>query len=147
VFIDRRRCKPELYVADRGNARIQVFDLDGRFQRVVGVGWLTSPSAFAIWNGYLVIAELNARLALLDADDSLVDFVGEDATAPERGGWPNALDEHGHVIRNPRVRKGKFVSPHAVAADADGGLLVAEWLIGGRYTRLTLNGSESATRR
>ncbi|HAE34071.1 MAG: hypothetical protein FI713_03690 [SAR202 cluster bacterium] len=30
IFIDRRRDLPELYVADRANSRIQVFDLEGR---------------------------------------------------------------------------------------------------------------------
>ena len=31
---------------------------------------------------------------------------------------------------------GKFNSPHGLAADGDGNVYVAEWLIGGRYTQL-----------
>ena len=77
VFIDRRHDVPELYVADRGNARIQVFTLDGTFVRSFGEGVLTSPSSFAVWGDSLVVAELNARLAVFDAADELVEYVGD----------------------------------------------------------------------
>jgi len=34
------------------------------------------------------------------------------------------------------VKPGKFVTPHAVAADPLGNLFVVEWIIGGRITKL-----------
>jgi len=135
VFIDRRREEPELYVTDRGNARIQVFGLDATFRRVVGDGVLNSPSALATSGSLLVVAELNARLTLLDADDELVTIVGEDADALARPGWPNALGEDGKPIP-PALTEGRFNSPHGLAVDASGNLYVAEWLLGGRHVRL-----------
>jgi hypothetical protein len=55
-------------------------------------------------------------------------------------GWPNALDADGQAVRTHRLRPERFNSPHAVAFDRDGSLYVAEWLLGGRYTKLTRTG-------
>lgn len=136
VFIDRRR-EPELYIADRGNARVQVFDLDGRFVRSFGEGVLTSPSSFAVWGDTLIIAELRARLALFDANDELVEYAGDNGDVADQPGWPNSLDDEQNAVRSRLLARGKFNSPHAVAVDEDGAVVVAEWLIGGRYTKLT----------
>jgi len=137
VFIDRRRDEPELYVADRSNARVQVYGLDGRFHRVFGEGYLNSPSAFArLGDDHLVIAELFARLTVLDADDRLVRYLGAGADGrPDRPGWPNALDETGAVTRAP-LQAGTFNSPHGVAVDANGTIYVTEWLVGDRMVKL-----------
>jgi hypothetical protein len=34
------------------------------------------------------------------------------------------------------LEAGKFNSPHGMAIDGEGNLYVAEWLIGGRFTKL-----------
>src|SRR5207248_975609 len=44
VALDRRRGEPELYVSDRANARIQVYDVEGRFRRVVSEGVVVTPT-------------------------------------------------------------------------------------------------------
>jgi hypothetical protein len=136
VWFDRRKPEPELYVADRANGRVQVYDPAGRFKRVFGEGYLSSPSAFAADGDLLIVAELRARLALLDRDDRLVGYLGDDAPVADLPGWPNRLDARGQSVRPPDLAPGKFNSPHGLAADRDGNLYVAEWLIGGRYTRL-----------
>ena len=145
VFIDRRGHKaPELYVADRENKRVQVYDLQGRYLRTFGETFLSSPSGFAQWGDVLVVAELYARLAVLDADDNLVGYIGADPNAkqgqgwPERPGWPNALADDGHVEAHHLPQTDRFNSPHSVAVDADGNLYVSEWLIGGRYSKLVV---------
>jgi hypothetical protein len=137
VFVDRRHAEHELLVADRGNGRIQVYGLDGRFLRVVGEPFLDSPSAFAANGGNLVVAELHARLAILGPEDQLVCYLGENGEVCQRPGWPNALDELEHPVRAPDLRNGHFNSPHGLAVDAEGRLYVAEWLIGGRMIKLT----------
>lgn len=136
LFVDRRRPEPELYVADRGNARVQVYGLDGGYRRTVGTGFLNSPSAFATFGDYLVIAELHARLTICDAADEVVCYLGENAEVCTTAGWPNSLDADGHVLRNQLLEPGKFNSPHGLATDADGNIYVSEWLIGGRFTKL-----------
>ncbi len=135
VFVDHRREEPELYVADRGNARIQVYGLDGAFRRVVGEGVLNSPSAMAVDGDHLIVAELNARLAVLDAHDQFVEYLGANDAVVGREAWPNALDANGTTVRPP-LEAGLFNSPHGLAVGSDGAILVAEWLIGGRQIKL-----------
>jgi hypothetical protein len=143
VFIDRRSTKsPELYIADRSNKRVQVYGLDGRFHRTFGEGFLNSPSGFAQWGDVLVVAELYARLAALDADDHFVGYIGGDPDIradqgwPDRPGWPNALGNDGRAQAPHDLKPDRFNSPHSLAVDADGNLFVSEWLIGGHVTKL-----------
>jgi hypothetical protein len=141
VAVDRRRGEPELYVADRANARLQVYDLEGRFRRVAGLGIVVTPTDLAFTGDELVLTDFTkARVTVLDRDDSLVEHLGEHPEAPQRDGWPNARDERGDLVR-PALQPEKFNSPHTVAADGDGNLYVTEWLLGGRVTKLDRVGS------
>jgi hypothetical protein len=148
VYIDRRDGKtPELYIADRGNKRVQVYDLQGRFCRAFGQEFLNSPSGFAQWGAVLVVAELFGRLAALDRDDAFVGYIGPDleidaeAGWPQRPGWPNALSADGRAVAPPG-HPDRFNSPHSMAVDANGNLFVSEWLLGGRYTKVTAASNE-----
>jgi hypothetical protein len=144
VYIDRRPGKAaELYVADRGNRRVQVYDLDGRYKRTFGDDFLNSPSGFAQWGDWLVVAELFGRVAVLDSNDVLVGWIGADPDChaeqgwPARPGWPNAVSDDGFAEAPTLSDAGRFNSPHSVAVDADGNLYVSEWMIGGRYSKVT----------
>lgn len=143
IFIDRRKTVPELYIADRVNTSVLVYDLDGRYLRTFGEQILNSPSDFAQWGDLLVVAELYGRLTVLDPEDQLLGYIGDDPAAaqgwPTRPGWPNALTDDGHTEIPHLPRHDRFNSPHAVATDADGNLYVSEWLLGGRYTKLTVH--------
>ncbi len=141
VLIDRRRGEPELYIADRGNARIQVYGLDGTFHRVINTGILNSPSVFAVDGDKLVVGELFGRLTVLDRDDQLVAYLGDGGAVQEAPGWPNAQDTAGRPITPAHLQPGAFNSPHGLASDPDGNLYIAEWLIGGRYTKLSKLGA------
>ena len=136
LWIDVRKAEPELYIADRSNHRIQVYDVEGTFKRVVGADFLSSPSAFARDGDLLIVAELRARLAVLDGDDRLVCYLGDNEAVCVKEGWPNMLNAKGVPTRTNRLEPGKFNSPHGVGADRDGNIYVAEWLIGGRMTKL-----------
>ena len=144
VWVDYRKADPELYVADRANRRVQVYDLEGVYKRVFGEEVLTSPSAFAVDGQYMIVAELRARLAVFDLDDSFVTYIGENESISriERNspddipGWPNNLDDNGNPVRSRVLQTGKFNSPHGIATDNDGNIYSGEWLIGGRYTKL-----------
>lgn len=136
VVVSRRRGSPELYVSDRANGRIQVFDPEGNFLRVVGEGVVVTPTDLAIVGDELALTDFTqARVTILDADDRLVEHVGANPDAAARDGWPNARDEAGDLVRPP-LEPGKFNSPHTLVADGAGNLYVTEWLLGGRLTKL-----------
>ena len=137
IFIDRRKAEAELYVADRGNGRVQVYDLEGSFKRMFGSDFLTSPSGLVSYQDNLVIAELRARLTVVDIDDRPVAYLGDNEPVADVPGWPNNLDESGQIIPSKLLEAGKFNSPHGMAVDADGNMYVAEWNIGGRFVKLT----------
>jgi hypothetical protein len=141
LWVDRRTAEPELYVGDRSNARIVVFDLDGRFKRCIGPevvrGTLNTPTAFASAGDLLFVAEFRAaRVTVLDKDDRIVTFLGDNEPVVALPGWPNRKDDAGEPIRPTDVPPGKFNGPHGIAADANGNVYTAEWVIGGRYTKL-----------
>lgn len=135
VHIDRRGPEPELLVADRKHSRIQVFDLDGRFKRTFGEDYLTSPTAFAALGDDLLVVDLRAHLAVVDADGMLVERLGSQGTPWLEEGWPN-VEEDGRVRAPGSYRSGAFRSPHGVAVSGEGHIFVAEWLVGGRLVEL-----------
>ncbi len=119
---------PELYIADRSNKRVQVYDAEGRFKRVFGGDFLNSPCGFVHRNGIIYIPELFARVSILDEKDQLITYLGEQATAEKAAGWPN--------LPSDQIHPGLFNSPHGMAVDDIGNLYVAEWIIGGRLIKL-----------
>jgi len=129
IFIDTRKSEPELYVADRMNRRIQVFDLDGAFKRVVNDLPDASPCAFIPDGDYTLIPEApyRSRVTVLDPDDRIVCVLGENDAACTRAGFPND---------RALMKPGRFMAPHSVAATSAGDLYVVEWVTGGRITKL-----------
>jgi len=92
-----------VYVGDRENNRVQVFDADGKFLEA--------------WN------QSGAPYGLCLSSDGLL-FV-----ADGRAGRINILDKQGTVvgrIGGPGTEPGQFKMPHAVAQDSRGALYVAE---------------------
>ena len=71
-------------------------------------------------------------MAVLDLNDNLVGYLGDNGQVAEVAGWPNVPGE--------LIKEGSFNSPHGIGADQEGNLYVAEWLIGGRFTKLVKSG-------
>jgi hypothetical protein len=121
--------------------QLVAFDTEGKLLRVVETGLTEGHGVTLVREGD---AELYGRVAVLDPEDNLLGYIGDDpdpAAAqgwPTRPGWPNALAGDGRTEIPDLPRHDRFNSPHAVAADAAGNLYVSEWLLGGRYTKLTV---------
>jgi hypothetical protein len=128
LYVDSRKADPELYIADRMNRRIQVYNLDGKFKRVVSAA-NTSACAFMPYGDFTLIPEApyRARLTILDPNDLVVGVLGENDQVCTRAGFPND---------RALVEPGRFVAPHSVASDATGNIYAVEWITGGRITKL-----------
>ncbi|MBB6735327.1 hypothetical protein [Cohnella zeiphila] len=127
VSIDLRRGEPEVYVADRGNHRIQVFTTEGRLKRMFDDD-LDMPCSFFFAGDEVYIPDLHSRVTILDRNDLLITHLGEDQQAYKQEGWPNLPKSY--------FRARKFSSPHGVCVDREGSVYVAEWTVDGRLTKL-----------
>jgi DNA-binding beta-propeller fold protein YncE len=126
AWVDTRRATPELYVADRGNNRIQVFSLDGKHLRFI-TAEMKRPCCFYQWRDELYIPDLEARVTIYDKNDKPVAVLGDAPEMPKTEGWPN-IPQH--------LKVGKFSSPHACCVDSKGDVYVGEWITTGRLTKL-----------
>lgn len=128
LFIDYRKNEPELYIADRGNKRFQVYDLDGKYKREFGNSFLGCPCGGVVKENLLYVPELCARLAILDEHDKLITYLGRNEDTCDVPGWP----DHPKNL----IQAGKFNSPHHLAIDKDDNIYVVEWIVGGRIIKL-----------
>ena len=132
IWIDGRGEQPLIVVADRELDRLQWFTLAGEHRQTLdGFRW---PANMDIRGDLMVVPELVARLTLLDKDNQMVAHLGTDserikANQKETGGFNIRGDES-------QWQTGKFIHPHDACFDADGNIFIAEWVEGGRITKL-----------
>ena len=74
--------------------------------------------------------DLHARVTLLGKDNKVIAHLGND---PE---WTAEVKKM--KVRGDRKlwRAGKFIHPHDACFDRDGNIFLAEWVAGGRITKL-----------
>ena len=128
---DRPGRPPHLVVADRANARLQRFTLDGEH---IGEDNhdVSFPAGFDVRGEVLLVPDLHARVTLMDRDDKVISHLGYN---PE---WTKEVlaDRNKMRTQPERWRNGKFVHPHDACFDHDGNILVAEWVATGRLAKL-----------
>ena len=122
IALDTRQGKPLLLVCNRNNNRVEYWDLDGKFVKVIQKD-LRMPAAVYIRGDYAVFPELQGRATVLDKDGHIVAQVGDNPTASQRANYGLAQDQWKDGICN---------SPHGASIDKDGNLIVAEWSQFGR---------------
>lgn len=128
LWIDDRGERPELVVTDRAHHTLQFFDLDGKYLRTQeGFGL---PANVDRQGELLLVPELYGRVTLLGGKNEVAAHLGDD-NERIRGDAKFAIrgDES-------QWRQGKFVHPHDACFDAQGNIFVAEWVHGGRLSKL-----------
>lgn len=123
LWVDTRGGEPRLVVADRGNRRIQIFDLDGKPVAVHTSG-VRMPCDMHFREGVMLVPDLESVVTLYDERNEPIVSLGDGHPTDLRGKPPESFVP------------GKFVHPHDAIFLADGSILVAEWVPCGRVTRL-----------
>ena len=128
-WIDDRDGTEKIVVADRANNRLQWFTPEGEHLRTQD-GFLL-PANIDVRGDDMLVPELKARITILGADNEPVCVIGDDD-------WrPKVLADGNALRRNPSSwRDGKLLHPHDACFDADGNILLAEWVATGRVSRL-----------
>jgi len=127
ISVNPRSAEPELYVADRGNFRVQVLTMDGEFKRMFDND-MDMPCSFYFFGDNVIFPDLHSRYTIFDKNDRLVTHLGEDQQAYKQEGWPNLPKSY--------YRTDRFSSPHGVCVDFKGSVYAAEWIFDGRVTKL-----------
>ena len=127
---DRPGREASLVVADRANARLQYFSLDGIHLGFVDT--VSFPADFDTQGEVLMVPDLHARITLYDNSNKVITHLGY---ADE---WTKkALADGFKMRKTPSMwENGRFVHPHDACFDKDGNIYVAEWVATGRVSFL-----------
>jgi hypothetical protein len=126
---DRKGRDPSLVVADRANARLQYFTLDGKHISLVKE--VSFPAHFDIRGEVLLVPDLHARVSLFDRANKVIAHLGYDAD------WTKKVLDGFKLRQQPKEwLAGRFIHPHDACFDRDGNIFVAEWVQTGRITLL-----------
>ena len=117
IALDTRQSQPLLLVCNRNNNRVEYWDLDGNFVKVIQQG-LRMPAAVHIRGNYALIPELQGRITVLDKDGAIAAQVGDNPDEKQRANFGLPRDQWKDGICN---------SPHGASIDQDGNLIVSEW--------------------
>lgn len=131
IWLDNRPGREvSLVVADRANARLQYFTLDGK--HLSFVEGLSFPAHFDIRGTDLLVPDLHARVTIMDGANQPIVHLGHDAE------WTKEVLSNGFAMRRTpeRWQAGRFIHPHDACYDAAGNIFVVEWVATGRVTKL-----------
>ncbi len=124
--VDLRYEEPRLLVCDRENRRLFHTTLEGEWIGEYATN-LRRPCAVSILGDYCAVAELEARVTIIDKNGAPVAFLGDN---PNRKQWANFRVERSEMAPNI------FTAPHGLSFDKDGNLYVEDWNKTGRITKL-----------
>lgn len=126
IAVDTRGPSPLLLISDRENRRLQHFDLDGNFVAVVIEG-LRRPCSVSIQGDLVAIAELEARVTILDKNNKIATHLGDN---PNKAHWAK------NGVPVGEWTNGIFTAPHGVCMDKDRNVYVMDWNASGRISKL-----------
>jgi hypothetical protein len=128
IALDTRQGKPLLLVCNRNNDRVEYWDLDGTFVKIIQEN-LRMPAAVHIRGDYAVFPELKGRVTVLGKDGAIVAQVGDNPNEKQRANFGLVQDQWTDGICN---------SPHGASIDKDGNLIVSEWSAFGRVHKFAI---------
>lgn len=131
LWLDNRPGRePLLVVADRANARLQYFTLDGK--HVGFVKEVSFPAHFDLRGEHMLVPDLHARVSIFDKDNNVITHLGYDSA------WTEQVLANNFQMRGQpdRWEAGRFVHPHDACFDKAGNIFVAEWVPTGRVSFL-----------
>src|SRR5947207_1992094 len=129
IALDTRLGKPLLLVCNRNNNRVEYWDLEGNFVKIIQKD-LRMPAAVHIRGDYAVIPELQGRVTVLDKDGGIVAQVGDNPKASQRANYK---------LEESFWKDGITNSPHGASIDKDGNLIVSEWTAFGHLHKFVLS--------
>jgi DNA-binding beta-propeller fold protein YncE len=122
LTVDLRGPKPLLLVCNRESGRIEHWDTDGNLVKVLQRN-LRMPAAVNVSGNYVAIAELQGRVTILDKDNNIVALIGDN---------PNESQRANYNLEQSQWTDGICNSPHGIAFDRAGNVVVSEWSKFGR---------------
>ncbi|MBI4658198.1 MAG: 6-bladed beta-propeller [Verrucomicrobia bacterium] len=117
IGLDTRQDKPLLLVCNRNSNRVEHWDLDGNFVKVIQRN-LRMPAAVHIRGDYAVFPELQGRVTVLDKNGQIAAQLGDNPDEKQRANFGLPPEQWKDGICN---------SPHGASIDKDGNLIVSEW--------------------
>jgi hypothetical protein len=128
-WFDDRDGIPKLCVCDRANNRLQYVSLDG--QHLGFIPDIAFPASADTQGEFLLVTELKGGIVIFNRDNRIVARLGDN---PD---WRKQINAN-QITRGTRDKwlPGLFVHPHDAAFDKDGNVFVAEWVAGGRITKM-----------
>ena len=117
IALDTRQEKPLLLVCNRNNNRVEYWDLDGNFVKVIQKD-LRMPAAVHIRGDYAIFPELQGRVTVLNKEGKIIAQVGDNPDEKQRANFGLEPEQWKDGICN---------SPHGASIDKEGNLIVSEW--------------------
>jgi DNA-binding beta-propeller fold protein YncE len=122
LAVDTRGPKPTLIVCNRESGRVERWDTDGNLVKILQRG-LRMPATAYVGPDYIAIGELQGRVTILGKDDSIIAQLGDN---------PNESQRANYGLPPAQWTEGICNSPHGVAIDKSGDVIVSEWSQFGR---------------
>ena len=127
IWVSTLNSEPEVFIADRANARYQVYSLELEYKRTIKGDFARNPCCFYQHAGHLYIPDLASMVTIIDAKDQPVATLGDGKGIA--GGGMGAKKE----MDAPNADK--FFAPHALTVDSKGSIYVVEWVGWGRVRK------------
>jgi streptogramin lyase len=109
-----------VYVADRENDRVQIFDGNGKYEtQIVN---MHRPSALAITGGHRPDCIVGELMSYLNVNRLTPNLGPRVSVFGQSGKLLGRLDQR----KGPGLQPGQFVSPHSIALDSAGDMYVGE---------------------